>query len=48
MTRPAITPTTIPIGMPIHGVTSSFTRSSVTVYAPRPKNDAWPNEMRPE
>ena len=48
MSTPAATPTSMPIGMPIQGVTSSFTRSRVTVYAPRPKNDAWPNDTRPE
>jgi hypothetical protein len=44
---PATVPTIMPSGMPSHGVMSYLTSAIVTVYAPSPKNAAWPNEMRP-
>src|ERR1700761_3503297 len=46
-TAPATAAAKAPAKIPNHGVTLWFRNSIVEVYAPIPKNAAWPNEITP-
>ena len=52
MGTPITTPETAPAKpaatMPNQGLIPRLTNSSATVYAPMPKNAAWPNDINPE
>jgi hypothetical protein len=47
VTSATATATAAPAGAPIHGLTAYRLSRMELVYAPRPKNTAWPNESWP-